>query len=236
MKSTFTTTAFIITSFILISCGKNIYSSFESEPAAESATIALEDQKPDKAISILEKAIAKDGSGTNYQLTSLLASAKAQKAGVDTIDLVLNLVDSSQSSSSDNGIIAMFTVMPEASSENIDLVIEARDLLISIPEASRTDADVFRLSMYYTTIMVLQTKALDLDGDGSLSPQELIAMSEQEAIAIISNLASAGSLLSDYSGDGGNATAANGVSSIYTEVEGTDGSTQKEKLSNYLGG
>ena len=234
MKGNFIKITIVISGLVFISCGKNIYSSFESEPAAESATIALEEQKPDKAIAILEKAIAKDSSGTNYQLTSLLASAKAQKAGVDTIDLVLNLVNSSQSNSSDNGIVAMFTIMPEATSNNISLVTEARDLLISIPEASRTEADLFRLSMYYTAIMVLQTKALDLDGDGSLNANDLLAMSEQDAIAIISNLASAGSLLAEYSGEGGNATAANGVSAIYRAVEGTEGSSQKEKLSNYL--
>lgn len=212
--------------------GKNVYSTFDNPSAEESATIALEQQKPDKAIAILEKALADDIS--NYQLTSLLASAKAQKAGVDTIDLVLNMVSSAESSSSSNGIVALFTVMPEASEENLILITQAQDHLISIPEASRTDADIFRLSMYYTAMMVLQTKTLDKDGDGNLSLDELLAMDEQKAIAIVTSLEGAGTLLEDYAGDGRNANAAQNVTSILAQVNGTEGSSQKEKLSNYL--
>ena len=109
MKKVTRNNVYVLLVFFLlqISCGKNAAVSNKKDPA-EDATLALEDGNPEKAISILEDALKDDAD--NYKLTSILASAYAQKAGIDPLSFALKLADqgsktdSSSSSSSSSSL------------------------------------------------------------------------------------------------------------------------------------
>ncbi len=209
-------------------CGTNIYQQFDNEDPAEAASAALDEEKSDKAINILEAAIKEDP--LNYELVSLLASAKAQKGGVDTMDFALNMA----SSGGTGDIVGLFTVVPEATTSNISLLQEAVNLLESIPEADLYEADRFKLSMFYTSLLTLRTKLFDSNGDGSLSAEELLELDDASAVQILQDLVSAQSTISNYSSDDGTQDAASNVNTIATAINDQEGATDAEKLRNFL--
>lgn len=209
-------------------CGTNLYEQFSSEDPAEAATVALDDRNPDKAIKILDSALSDDPD--NYILMSLLASAKAQKAGVDTVDFALSMA----SSGAGGDIVSLFSVVPEASSSNLALLQEAIELLESIPSDSLHEADTFKLSMFYTTSLTLKSKLLDDDGDGVLSYEELLDLDESSAEDILQDLESAQNMLDAYSSEDGTQDAAGNIGTIADAIEAEEGSTTTEKLRNFL--
>ncbi|NRA64077.1 MAG: tetratricopeptide repeat protein [Pseudobacteriovorax sp.] len=214
----------------LWSCGTNIYKQFDDQNPGELAAVALDEDNPDKAIKILDAALEDDPA--NYELVSLLASAKAQKAGVDTISLTLSLAENN---GSDNTIVSLFNSVPEPTATTISLMEECLTLMESIPSASALAADRFKQSMYYTALMTLRTKSIDLDGDGTLSADELGSLSVEAAAAIIANIVAAESSLNGYSSEDGTQDAASSVSSISSSISGQEGADEAEKLRNYLG-
>ncbi|SMF21853.1 hypothetical protein [Pseudobacteriovorax antillogorgiicola] len=213
-----------------VSCGTNTFEQIESsKDTAEEASRALDDQNYSKAISILETALQDEPN--NYQYTSLLASAKAQQAGVDTMDFALSMASSGGIAS----IVGLFDVVPDASNENIVLMQEAVALMDSIPLAEQIAADQFKASMFYTSLMTMQTKALDTDGDGVLSSDELAAnLSESNASDIINSIVGAENALASYTAEDGTATAASNVSQIKSDIDNQEGSSDAERLRNYL--
>lgn len=218
-------------------CGSNVFKPIEKKDAAEDATILLEKGKADDAISILTSALEDDPS--NYQLTSLLSAAYAQKHGIDTISLALKMGTSSSESSGSqtNELTALFSVLPDASDENFTGLQTAIDLLLSIPEDSRTKADNFKLTMLLTSVTALRTKAFDKDGDGQVSPVEMLTLSEEDALAILSNLDTAAAVLAGVdTSSAGTAAAATSITALQEKIASQPGDSNAERLQAYLGG
>ncbi|RZA22711.1 MAG: hypothetical protein EOP10_14670, partial [Proteobacteria bacterium] len=170
--------------FALIGCDNNVYEPIENPDPADQAAAYMDEQKPDEAISVLNKALSSDSQ--NYKLISMLASAKAQKAGVDTLDLIIRLA--SEGVSGDNGLTAMFSILPPVTVENRKLMLEVVNLLASIPAASRTDADNLKATIFNASFTALQAKFFDADGDGSFTIEELSNLDDESADAIINSL------------------------------------------------
>ena len=213
-------------------CGQNVFNQLESnKDPAEEATRALDEEKFETAISILNAAIQDEPN--NYVYISLLASAYAQKAGVDTMNFALEMA--SGTGNSDGGITGLFGAVPEATSVNISTLSQAVTLMDSIPLGNQTAGDQFKSSMFYTSLMTMQTKSLDTDGDGVLSDAELLAnLNDSNASEIINSILGAENALASYSADDGTGTAASNVSDIKSQIDAQDGSTDAEKLRNYL--
>lgn len=220
----------------LTSCGANPYKSYEKKDPAEDATVALENNDADKAISILTDALEGDPTNTTYK--SILALAYAQHAGIDPLTLAQKMGGSSSSQStaaaSGNGLTSLFSIMPEATDANISDVDTAVTLLLSIP-SPRITADTLKLAMFQIASMTLRSKQLDTDGDGVLSTEELLQMSVSSATAILSQLASAAGA---YSGAGTSTTtdqaAAAQITKIQTAIQAESGASDQEKLKSYL--
>lgn len=231
------TVAFI---FLLLSaCGTNPFDSYEDKDPAEDATVALEEGNPNKAINILTKALESDPG--NAQYISILALAYAERAGINALTLAQKMASNSGSSSTaaassnSNGVTSLFSVMPAATDANIADVDTAVTLMLSIPGASRTSADVLKIAMYETAAMTLRTKKYDLDGDGTISAAEVIAMTSHDASTILSQLSSAASAFT-----GGTSTstvdqaAASQITSIQTAISQCPGGDQETQLKNYM--
>jgi hypothetical protein len=229
----------------LLSCGVNVF-----QPAAESdpetdAVLAMEKNKPDEAIAILEKALEDDPD--NPKLLSLLGSATAQKYGFDPLSFALDLAkqqsESSSTeesetteSSSSNGITTMFSALPTASQKNIDGIAEAIAFIESIPSADRSKADNFKLSMLHTAKMAMVTKQFSEMVQGDFSAENLQNLTPDQAIQILSSLSSAAIAMAaaSASADGNSGKAAEQISAIQSKIDEQEGATQEEKLRNYL--
>lgn len=217
----------------LLSCGANPYKSYEKAEPAEDATVALENKDPQKAITILTKAIEKEPE--NWVYVSILALAYAERAGIAPLTLAQSMAKSSSSSSTGNGVTSLFLIMPTATDEHIADVDKALELMISIPAASRTSADVLKIAMFQTSALTLRSKKYDLNGDGVISAEEALAMSGTDATAILSQLASAAAAFASGSSTSTtDVAAAAQITSIQTKIATCPGADQDAQLKNYL--
>jgi hypothetical protein len=223
------------TAFMLFSCGANPLKSYEKEDPAEDAAVALENDNPNKAIEILNKAL--EGDPTNSKYISLLAMAYAERAGIDALSLAMKMAsnNSSGTSSSTNSVTALFSVMPDATDEHIADVDKAVSLMYTISAANQTSADKLKIAMFQTAALTLRTKKYDTDGDGVISLAEALAMSGGDASSILSQLSGAASAFSSSSSTSSTDQAASAqITSIQTKISTCPGSTQQSQLQNYL--
>lgn len=179
-------------------------------------------------------------SGVNdvANLVSILASAVAQKWGIDTLDIVLNLASSSSGTSNSNAITALFPILPEATVERIHGVRLAITLLNSMGNEIR-DADKFKLGIYMTSAMSLSLKIIDLDGDGLFSSLETSGINEATATLVINMLTDAASVLealvkSEASKDSQTSNATSSLSTTRDQIKNSVGSDTTEKLQDFL--
>lgn len=231
----------VVMSLLYLGCGSSIFKAAEKSDPAVDATLAIEKNKPQDAIDILTEALEKDPE--DYQLISLLASAQAQLVDIDLIRVVLKMATSStesdstsSGSGSNNSVTLLFDALPDASVGNIAGLDTAIATLESIPELERTDADSYKLTIFFTARLGLRTKSFDKDGDGQVSPVELIILDDDSAAAIIDSIISAQSAIAE-TGDGSDSTSASSekISEIKSAIDASEGDSDAEKLKNYLG-
>lgn len=212
-------------------CGTNLFQAVADPEPADAATAAMDERKSDKAISILEKALQKEPE--NWLYISLLASAKAQKAGVDTTDIALEMAKGGETSG--NPLTALFSILPTPTEAVIDLLAESTALLATIPLDQLEEGDTFKISMFNTALTAIQAKYFDADGSGSFSIEELQNLDETAAINILNSLLSAESAATIYQSAGGAGSATGNVSQIRSQIDAQPGATPAEKLRSYLG-
>lgn len=222
--------------FLLCACDTNIFSGVESYDPAERAAALLDQKKADQAIEVLSDALEENPE--DWTLVSLMASAKAQKAGVDTTEVALKMAtkdDKKETGTSSNPLTSLFTVLPTATQENLDLMHEAVDYINSIPDEERISADTFKLSMFNTSYTALQTKFFDNDGNGKFTIEELATLDEATAITILESLINVQAAAANYSAGDNTGKAASKVGEIASKISSQEGATTTEKLKNYLG-
>lgn len=225
----------IIPGLLTLACGKSLFESVEKGDDAVDATLKMEQGDPGGAISILTSALSNNP--TDYQLVSLLASAQAQLAGIDIVSVALNMATADNTDQDTNEVTALFSALPEATDGNIAQLDQAVATMQSIPETERTTADNFKLTLFHSSAMGLRTKSFDEDGDGQVSPVELLDMDEEDAIAIIDSILSAeGALSASVQGGDGAAVSSDKISDIREQIDAQEGDTQSDKLRNYLAG
>jgi hypothetical protein len=220
---------------LISSCGANPFKSYETKDPAEDATVALEQGHPEKAIDILTSALRDEPE--NWQYVSILALAYAERAGIDALTLAQNMASTSGSSggSSTNGVTSLFAILPVASDANISDVDQAVALMISIPSSSMTTADILKLAMFQTAALTLRTKKYDLNGDGIVSPAEILSMSAGDASTILSQLSGAAAAFAGGSSTSETDAAASAqISAIQSSISSCPGADQEAKLKNYL--
>jgi hypothetical protein len=231
------------------SCGVNVLTTGEKKDPAEDATLALEKSEESEAIDILEAALADDPE--NPQLLSILALAYAQRAGVEPLAFAQRMAanegtseeggaetgtSTGQESNDSAGLIALFDIMPEATEDNLEDIDRAVEILVSeIAPADRTSGDLFKLAIYQTAALVLHLKALDTDGDGTLSIEEITDLSNASALAIVQQLAMASaSLATDTEAAATTQAAAAALEGFQADIDAMPGETDDERLRYYL--
>ncbi len=215
---------------LLSGCGSNVFQAVDSPAPADQASSYLDQKKPDEAISVLNRAL-KD-KPEDYQLISLMASAKAQKAGIDTLDIAVKLA--TEGVSGNNALTAMFSILPGATVANRALMREVVALLNSIPEALRTNSDNFKSTLFNAAFTALQAKFFDGDGDGQFSIEELSNLDDQAADDIINSLFDAKNSAVLFDGAESNGIAAEKVEEIKAQLDAQPGATNAEKIRSLL--
>ena len=220
-------------------CGDNLLKSAEKKDPAEDAVLELENDNPDKAISILESALQDDPE--NPKLLSILSYAFAARAGVEPLKLISKMTSSGTSTESgaqsDSELLLLFDVVPDATAENIADIDRAVSILVSeIAPDDRLPGDTLKLALFQTASLVMHMKAIDLDGDGVIEVEELASFSNASAGALLNQLAAAQALLASDSGDATAQAAAQALGTYQAEIDAMPGATTEEKLKNFLAG
>ncbi len=221
-------------------CGNNMLASGEPADPAEDATLALERGDEDKAIEILEDALADDPE--NAMFLSILALAHAQRAGVEPLAFAQRISSSATSSSETSATpqvggsyAVMFQALPEATAENLADIDESVTILASIAADQHLPGDDFKLALYMTASMFLHIKVLDTNGDGTLSLDEVLNLSDANATGLLTQLLSAQAVLgAGDTSDTSIAKASAALGKYQAQIDAAEGSTSEEKLKNYL--
>jgi hypothetical protein len=224
----------------LVACSTNMYEATENTDPATTAAVQLEQKRPSAAIKTLESALAKDQGNPKY--LSLLSAAYAQRAGVEPLSVAQAMASKNSGSSltytllsTNTSLIALFDVMPEATTDTVADIQNAVSILTSdLPRADWLPGDSFKFAIYQTASMVMGLKILDSDQDGKLSTAELLGISGGTGTSLISQLEAAAAIL----GASGESSAAVQVATILesqkSAIDAMDGATDEEKLRNYL--
>jgi DNA polymerase III delta prime subunit len=228
----------ITLAFTLASCGQNLLKTGESTDPAEDATIALDRGDADKAINILEAALEDDAG--NPQYLSILALAYAYRAGIAPLEFATRLSETNGTSTalatSSSSFSAMFSVLPAATEQVLSDIDRAVEILTSDMSADeRQPGDIFKIAIFQSAAMLLHSKALDKNGDGTLSIDEIVNLSNTSATGILSQLSSARSVLEASAGNDAASKAAFDALDKYSgAISAEEGSTDEEKLRNFL--
>jgi len=220
----------LILTLATVGCRSNVYEPVDDPNPADQAASYMDERKPDEAINILNSAL-KDNPD-DYQLISLLASAKAQKAGIDTLDIAVKLA--TEGVSGNNALTAMFSVLPVVTAENRALMLEVVTLLKSIPDSSKSNADNFKSTLFNAAFTALQAKFFDGDGDGQFTVDELSQLDDASADAIINSLFDAQNSAVLFDGAESNGVAAEKVEQMKAQLDAQPGATSAEKIRNLL--
>lgn len=224
---------FIGLALLFFACGQNAFESSEPSDPAEDATIALENDDPDGAIEILETELENDPG--NPQLLSILSLAYAQRAGVEPLEFAQNFSKNAGNTESNSQFTILFAIMPDPTASNISDIDQAVSILNSIPLEDRLPGDAFKLAMFNTAAVVLRTKAFDADLDGDLTAEELANLSDEDAAALLAQINLAGEQLGQSAdGSESNQKAQEAFDNFTSELNSADGSTEGEKLKNFL--
>lgn len=219
----------------LVSCGPNPFKSYETKDPGEDATVALEEGNPNKAIRILSEALQDEPE--NWQWVSILALAYAERAGINALTLAQKMSSNSggPATTSTNEVTTLFAILPSATDANISDVDEAVSLMLTIPADNRTTADVLKIGMYQAASLTLRTKKYDTNGDGIVSPSELLAMSTGDALTILNQLAGAAAAFAGGTTSSSTEQAAAAqISTIQSAIGTCPGANQEAQLKNYL--
>ena len=186
---------------------------------------------------LLANALAK-GKKNAVQWVSVLASAQAQLYNVDPFVIALKLATKDKSTKLVDGatpdsqtLTILFPLLPESTPENIRGLDTAITMINSLGD-SMTVVDTLKKAIFLTSAVSLSLKKLDVNGDGTIAPEELLTMDQATAIAVISQIASAASTSS--TGAAGSDPAAAAIQSIQTQIQAQEGTTDEEKLKNFI--
>lgn len=218
-----------------LACGQNVFRSREKSDPATDAALDLERDNPSGAIDLLTAALQSDPS--NAQYLSILASAYAQRAGVEPLTLGSHMAESQSSSSSSttSNITSLFSIMPAATATALADIDAATFIMANrIAPAARQAGDTYKLAIFQTAAMVMHLKVFDTTGSGTLSASALASMSDATAITLLAQLASSQAILAANGSDKVSTNAAASLAKYQTQINAAPGTSVADKLRNYL--
>lgn len=217
----------LVSLFFTSSCGDNAnnFNSLESRTHLEKAKSAYIKNDIDLAISEIEKEL--DIDPTNSTALSLLAKFKMAKAGFSELDLALKI-----SGMGDNmSMSELAAALPAGTAANVAMFQAAVDALSRIPVNQRTAAQHNQLATAKVSLAVVLAKKSAGAEDGTLDKTKVDDINDADAALMVSCLNGASESLAAAGGD---SSGASKLSSLSTGVNSQQGSSDAEKMRNYL--
>lgn len=210
-----------------VACGNgNVFSKAVKRSESERARAALESGDLDSAISTLEAYLKNHPEDTAAQ--SMLANAYLKKSGVDLLKIGTTISSGGQNQSNWNTLSG---ALPAGTEENIANVQAAVQALGSIPAELRTDEQNFQLAIAQTTLAVTVAKKAAGDSSGQLTDEKIDQMSDSDALTIYNALKGSADATNSMSNPDSGLSK---VGSITSGIDSQSGSTEAERLRNYL--
>lgn len=218
--------AVMATQFVTACGSGNVFSNAVKRSDSEKAQAALESGDVDSAIDYLNSYLRDHPEDAGAK--SMLANAYLKKSGVDLLKIGSSISSGSQNQSNWG---AVSSALPAGTQENIANVQAAVQALSQIPADQRTDEQNYQLAVAQTTLAITVAKKVAGDSTGQLSNEKIDQMSDTDAATIYNALKG--------SSDASNAmsTPDSGLSkvgSITGAIDSQSGSTEAERLRNYL--
>ena len=255
--------------FFCLNCGKNSFKDSDKSVPTEDASKALEEGNSDSAIEILlddlgsqfkaiyqqmslltpteistnmaaiSSQLVSDGKEDIPAKISILASAHAQKYGIDPLDIALSLATNETGSAaeegSSNAITILYPILPAATSENKTGLSQSIAILNAIHQSDLTTADFFKKSLFMMANISLITKTFDTSpADGRITLNELSQLESGTTEDLFNLLEAAIGAVSQTDQSGNLATAAEKISGIRNSIAEQSGSDDTEKLKEFL--
>jgi len=223
----------IVLSFYLTACGTATKAKpYVTLTSDEKARQALDEQDFQKAIELYKELV--EGDPENYERYRFLAAAYAAAAGFDIIEAAKSNVSGGESGSLINSLGQFLPADPSA--DQMEWMRLSKDTLLSMPAEfrSKDNAEIdyaagaaTQLEFYQSSYAIMYINQFaKVSESGSLDPSRLESMTDQDVENILSNF----SQVASTGGEGVPAAA----QAILASIEAKEGSTQREKLINYL--
>lgn len=217
---------------LCVGCGGNVAEDQAEKTSEQQAQEKMNDQDYEGAIEILEPLAEEEPE--EYFRFPLLAAAYMGNAGVDLVSMLKNQLSSAASGSIFEQVDSFLP--DEYTSTEIAEVAKATSLLAQIPSALRGEegdetygaSAEFQYVLYNTVYgAMIVNQFLSVDANGNISYEDLENMTDAEVATILAALQSAAA----SSDDSETSTA---VSEALTDIDESDGSTDKEQLISYI--
>lgn len=215
-------------SVTLIGCGDsgNIFEKVYKKTPKETAQQHIEKGEYQEAVDVLQEYLLEEPD--DIEAKSAYAYALSKLSNFEPSSILAKM--SSNEGSTDSWQ-ALAQAMPEGTQENVDRIKAAVDALASIPADQRTAEQNYQLAMANATLAVTQAKMVATDESGNLDEQKAQNMTEEQASTIVNAINDSNSALASSGNNNEQSEKLGGVSS---QVNNSEGSTSKEKLTNYL--
>lgn len=217
----------------LASCGQSIFSALEEPTPIEQIMLHLENDKPEDALTLIDKELEKTPG--DEKLISIKSAAIAQRYGVDTMSLALEVINQQTEGTTgdQNALTTLLGVLPPVTTNAIAGIEQAVSLLDGL--SAPTSSDSFKLTMLNMALLSMRLKLIDGDGTGTFTQEELQNLTAEDAAAILNSLGGAINAATVASELGvSSEVAAQAIEDIQAQIDAEPGEDQDAKLRSYL--
>lgn len=206
--------------FLVTSCGDNLFESTHEKTAKEKAKTLLADGDCAAAQTELSSYLA--DSPDDSEAVSMYSVAVLQCTEIDSVSVI---------TSGAEGFDKLIASMPEGTQENVDKLQSALDALKSIPDSQRTSEQNYQIAVVSASLAATTAKLVATDENGKYDAQKASTMTEAQATSIISAVETSTEALQ---ASGANDSQVEALNKVQSGISSASGSTNKEKLSDYL--
>ncbi len=223
----------IISSLSMMSCGtRSLATDYVELTPDQEARQALDEQNFAKAVELYQALV--DAEPEGYERYPYLATSYAGLSGFDVFQTLLETAISSVDQAAVNAKLSS-AVPANPTADELAAMKAAVDTLLALPSEYR-DANnksittassvAIQLQLYQAAYpLMLMNKFVSKTSEGSLDPERLATMTEEDALAILDSLQAV---------QAGGGVVGDAVTGVLATIAAQPGADNKEKLANYL--
>lgn len=224
--------AFLLTTTpFYFSCGsQNLFSSLTTKDTKQKAEDAINSGDYNTSISLLEPYIA--ANPNDQQAIGLLTTSYMLLAGVDILNIIVSILDSS--SSSKNNFQAILNAMPTGNQTNISLLTKAINTMNLISTSQMNANQNYMYAIASVSLAILIIKQDCLDSSGMISTTSTNSMNVADANSIYTNLSNAQTAFTS-AGISSSSNSGSGIlANLINQINASSGASNSDKVINFI--